>query len=134
MMSRLTNNRDLLFIFVHYLKIIYVDYFLLVFSIKFQVLLSERPEYNEKIKAGFLMAPAVFMNTAYNPILQLAEWAEILEELYHSLGYYEFLPHPDLVTWLGHEVCNGEEHPIYADVCSNLAFLLFGINPDQLNQ
>ena len=97
-------------------------------------MLSERPEYNEKIMAGFLMAPAVFMNTAYNSIMKLAEWAETIEDLYHLFGFYEFLPHPDLVTWLGHEVCNEEEHPIYTDVCTNILFLLYGINPDQLNQ
>jgi len=39
-----------------------------------------------------------------------------------------------LISWLSHIICNEEEHPIYTDVCSNIAFLLLGINPAQLNQ
>lgn len=31
---------------------------------------SERPEYNKKIKAAFLLAPVAFMSHLDNPILQ----------------------------------------------------------------
>ncbi len=62
-----------------------------------QVLLSERPEYNQKIKAGFLLAPAAFMTHAYNPIFLLSEWVEELEDLFHLFGIYEFLPQPGLI-------------------------------------
>jgi hypothetical protein len=57
-------------------------------------LLSERPEYNAKIKAGFLLAPAAIMTHAYNPIFLLANWVDSIEDLLHLLGFYEFLPHP----------------------------------------
>lgn len=97
------------------------------------VLLSERPEYNNKIKDAYLMGPAVFMTHANNPIFWLAEWADDIMDLYHLFGLYEFLPHSDLMTWLGHVVCNVEEHPIMADLCANAAFLLMGINLNQLN-
>ena len=50
------------------------------------VLLSELPEYNDKIRAGFLMGPAAYMGNAYNPIFQLADYAEDLQELFHLLG------------------------------------------------
>ena len=59
-----------------------------------QVLLSEKPEYNVKIKAGFLLAPAVIMTNAYNPIFLFADLAGTLENILHWLGFYEFLPHP----------------------------------------
>ena len=74
------------------------------------------------------------MTHAYNPIYLLSEWLDTFEDILHLLGMYEFLPHPDLITWLGHMVCNEEEHPIYTDICSNIAFLMLGINPAQINQ
>jgi hypothetical protein len=40
----------------------------------------------------------------------------------------------DVVSWLGHVVCNEEDHPIYTQVCENIGFLLLGINPEQLNE
>ena len=39
-------------------------------------MLSEKPEYNEKIRAGFLMAAAVFMTHATNGVFYYAEDAE----------------------------------------------------------
>ena len=59
-----------------------------------QVLLSERPEYNDKVRAGFLLAPAVIMTNAYNAIFLFTDLAEVVEDIFHWLGFYEFLPHP----------------------------------------
>ena len=50
------------------------------------VLLSELPEYNDKIRAGFLMAPPVFMGNSPSPLFRLAPEAELLETLLHLLG------------------------------------------------
>lgn len=58
------------------------------------MLLSEKPEYNDKIVAGFLLAPAVIMTNAYNPIFIFADLAEVVEDILHWLGFYEFMPHP----------------------------------------
>lgn len=46
--------------------------------------LSDMPEYNEKIKAAFMLAPAVFMGNAFNPVLLLSPVAELLEGLLHE--------------------------------------------------
>ncbi len=97
------------------------------------MLLSERPEYNDKITEGYLLAPAAFMTTAPNPIFILASYADDLQDLYHFLGFWEFIPHSWLITWLGHYVCNEDDHPIWGSLCLNVAFLLMGINPEQLN-
>ncbi len=95
---------------------------------------SEKPEYNEKIRAAFLLAPPAFMNHAVNPIFLIAEWAGSIENLLQLFGVYEFLPHTGLINWLGDVFCNEEDHPIYTEVCVNVAFLLFGIQTDQLNK
>jgi hypothetical protein len=96
-------------------------------------LLSELPEYNDKIKAGFLLAPAAFMTHATDPIFLISQFAEEIDDLYHLFGSYEFLPHPDVISDLGHLYCDVEEHPIYAEICANIAFILFNIAPDHLN-
>jgi hypothetical protein len=96
--------------------------------------LSELPEYNEKIKAGFLLAPAVFMTHATDPIFLISQFAEEIDFLYHLFGAYEFLPHPDIISALAHVFCNEEEHPIYTDVCANIAFILLNIKVDHLNK
>ena len=39
-------------------------------------MLSEKPEYNKKIEAGFLLAPVVFMSHSTNAVFKFAEWGE----------------------------------------------------------
>ena len=39
-------------------------------------MLSERPEYNNKVKAGFLLAPVAFMTHSTNSVFLIAEWGE----------------------------------------------------------
>ena len=41
-----------------------------------QIMLSERPEYNNKVKAGFLLAPVAFMTHSTNSVFLIAEWGE----------------------------------------------------------
>jgi hypothetical protein len=94
---------------------------------------SEKPEYNQKIRAAFLLAPTVFMNHATNGVFQMAEWAGSLENLLHSLGVYEYMPHLEIFSWLGDTFCSQNDRPVYTEVCNNLAFLLYGIKPDRLN-
>lgn len=50
------------------------------------VLLSEMPEYNAKIKAGFLMGPAAFMANATSPLFEEAEIADDLQMELHERG------------------------------------------------
>ncbi len=46
--------------------------------------LADKPEYNEKIRAGFNLAPAVYMGNAFSSIFELAPIAEELAELVHN--------------------------------------------------
>merc|ERR1719427_644011 len=56
------------------------------------VMLSQRPEYNTKIKVGAMMAPPVYMTHANNPIFIISQLGGGIEYLYHLFGMYEFLP------------------------------------------
>ena len=65
------------------------DLFFVAYSMgttQYFVLLSEKPEYNDKVKAGFMMGPATFMGNAFSPIFALADYAEDIQELFHMLG------------------------------------------------
>jgi len=99
---------------------------------QYLVMLSSLPEYNDKIRLGVLLAPPAYMSHAFNIIFQLAQWAGDIEILYHLFGMYEFLPHSDIITWLGHLICS-DDHPLLQSVCMNIGFLILGFNPGQLN-
>ena len=48
-----------------------------------QVLLSDRPEYNDKIHGAYLLAPPIYMTNAYNPIFWLASLGNDILWLFH---------------------------------------------------
>lgn len=99
----------------------------------FQIFLAELPEYNEKIIDAYLMGPAVFMTSADNPIFTIASWANNIEILYHLFGLYEFLPHYELITWIGQIFCDIEGNQALAALCENIVFITTGINEAQFN-
>ena len=96
--------------------------------------MSEKPEYNDKIVEAYLLAPAVFMNHATHPIFLLSEWVNNIEDVLQWLGMYEFVPQSSFVSWIGHLMCNDQASENLGDICENLAFAFFGINPDQMNE
>ena len=100
---------------------------------QFQVLLSERPEYNDKIHGAYLLAPPIYMTHASNLIFQLAQAAGSIEILFHLFGQYEFLPHSNIISWLGHFYCDTFQHPVLGSLCENIAFIIAGVDKTQLN-
>ena len=103
-------------------------------NLPFQIFLAERPEYNDKIIQGNLLAPAAFMTKAPHPIFLLTEWAGDFETLFHLFGMYEFMPNSEIISWIGHHLCNHEAVPDLTEICDNVFFALFGYNPDQFNR
>ena len=79
------------------------------------------------------MAPPAYMTAASNPIFTIAEWAGNVEILFHIFGFYEFLPHYDVISWIGHFFCDLSGNEGLAILCENIAFILTGINEAQLN-
>jgi hypothetical protein len=79
------------------------------------------------------MGPAAFMTNADNPIFTIADWADDIGILYHLFGFYEFLPHYDFITWIGHIFCDIAGNEALAGLCENIVFIFTGINEAQLN-
>jgi hypothetical protein len=50
-----------------------------------KVLSHRLPEYNSIIKAGFLLAPAVFMTHATDPLFQISQFADDIDDLVSML-------------------------------------------------
>jgi len=100
---------------------------------QYLVMLSQRPQYNKKIRLGALLAPPAFMTHANSPLFLVARLAGDIQYLYHLLGHYEFLPHTEVVSWFGRMFCS-ELHLHYQEICDNIGMVMLGFNPDQLNE
>merc|ERR1719348_244342 len=100
---------------------------------QFLVTMAMRPEYNEKIKVAALLAPPAFMSHGTSVLFDLVDFAGDIDILYHLFGLYEFLPHSDIISAIGHQYC-ADEHPENLDLCYNIAFNILGFNPDHFNE
>ncbi|XP_048511304.1 uncharacterized protein LOC105694084 [Athalia rosae] len=101
-------------------------------STSFFVMASEIPEYNQKIKAMFALAPVAYMKHLISPMLQLASSATMpLSLILKLFGVHEFLPSSDLIDTVGATFCHDDA--LTQVLCSNVLFLLCGFNKAQLN-
>lgn len=97
----------------------------------FFVCMSERPEYNSKIKLMSALAPVSFTQHMISPIALIAPFEQSLEWLLRMIGANEFLPSSEFMEFIGRTVCHSQS-PIQA-VCSNVLFLIMGYNFDQMD-
>ena len=58
---------------------------------QYLLLLSERPEYNDKIKAAYLMAPVSSVSRTSNLMLSLSIFADDFQSFLHNMGKACFL-------------------------------------------
>ena len=100
-----------------------------------QALLSDRPEYNEKIKAGFLMAPVGYVTAAKSLKFLLSPFIDTIRSLVENTGRYEWFVHLKLYSLFGHIFCDEDKHPIFTkEICDFVANDLVGFSEGQLNQ
>ena len=98
------------------------------------ILLSERPEYNAKIRSGHLLGPTAFGGNGTNPfIAPLAGHAEVIRDGIHALGLREFMPnlHQLQAVLFGH-LCHTSS--AYLDVCTSIFSLAAGMDFGRLNK
>jgi hypothetical protein len=88
-----------------------------------------RPEFNEKIIQGHLLAPAVFMSRAPHP-LSSALGSAILDKSFDSKAYIDLRPYLPIAQHLIRTICV----PPYArridpnNICNTLIFAIVGRN------
>lgn len=96
------------------------------------VMLSTRPEYNQKLRAAFALAPVTYMSDIKSPIRLLAPYSHDIELIAKFLGNGEFLPQNLVLKWLsrfGCEISRFEEK-----ICENTLFVLCGYDEQQFNK
>ncbi|XP_016840204.1 lipase 3 isoform X1 [Nasonia vitripennis] len=96
------------------------------------VIMSERPEYNEKIGKVALFAPVADMTHSRSPIMSV--FTKISTPLYYVIRFFgvnDFLPTNALLTKIGREAC--EARSPYQVVCSNVLFMITGYDASLLN-
>ncbi|XP_022256648.1 gastric triacylglycerol lipase-like [Limulus polyphemus] len=92
-------------------------------------LLSEKPEYNEKLRTFFALAPVATVGYIKSPIRYFAPYTKDIEILLKLLGVKEFLPNSWLIKLLSDLVCTTEIKVF----CEEIIFLIVGVDPDQMN-
>ncbi|XP_058456602.1 lipase 3-like isoform X2 [Malaya genurostris] len=95
------------------------------------VLLSSRPEYNDRIEAVFAMAPVAFMGHVKSPIRLLAPFSNDIEMILKFFGSNEFLPQSKIIRYLAKYGCELTEAEKY--ICENTVFVLCGFDKEQYN-
>lgn len=97
----------------------------------FYVLLSTRPEYNDKVMAAVLLAPVVYLGNCRSPIRYLAPVADDYQYLAHLFGADEFLPQSAALQFFAKYGC--ELAMFELKLCENSIFVICGFDKDQFN-
>ncbi|KAG8201347.1 hypothetical protein JTE90_016824 [Oedothorax gibbosus] len=93
-------------------------------------MLSQKPEYNQKINIFIALAPVTTVGHMTSAIRYLAPFTKDIDFLFKILGVSEFLPNNALMKFLSELVCNTKAKFI----CEDAIFLLCGTDYSQLNQ
>ncbi|XP_039954266.1 lipase 3 [Bactrocera tryoni] len=102
-------------------------------STVFFVLLSERPEYNEKFASASLLAPVAFLaNIRSPPFKIMTAKIEEIEVLLNHLGLYELFPSTALNQLGGHLLCS-QDAPTQ-NLCLLFTFLTVGFSEYQMDR
>lgn len=92
-------------------------------------LLSQKPEYNKKVKLFVALAPVVTLGYMTSAIRYLAPFTNDLDFLFKLLGVNEFLPSNAIMKFLSEIVCDTR----VKFICEDIIFLLCGTDISQLN-
>lgn len=94
-------------------------------------MLSEMPEYNERIKLFIALAPVAFMSHIKSPLRLLAPFSKDIEKIMKFFGQNEFLPQNKIIKWLSKYGCEMNEVERY--ICENTLFVIAGFDKEQYN-
>ncbi|XP_067203426.1 lipase 3-like isoform X2 [Linepithema humile] len=98
---------------------------------QFWVMTSEKPEYNSKIALMIGLAPAAFMGNIRGPIRKLAKLTYLGVWVGETFGYPELRSRSTWGKFVLSLFCQNMVNAQF--FCSNLLFLVAGINREELN-
>ncbi|XP_034830993.1 lipase 3-like [Maniola hyperantus] len=94
-------------------------------------MLSLRPEYNDRLAAGFALAPVAFLSDVRSPVKALAPIASNVAYMEMLYGSHEFIPKHSV---LGKMASSCDADDVDALVCKNVIFYICGYNEKQFNK
>ncbi|KAL3266873.1 hypothetical protein HHI36_011025 [Cryptolaemus montrouzieri] len=98
----------------------------------FYVMCSELPKYNKKIIAHYSLAPIAYMKHTFSPILRISSKFVKLGEILSSIfGVEQILPHDNLMTDLGNDLCAAGD--LTEVVCRDTIFMICGFDNAEFN-
>ncbi|XP_046432851.1 lipase 3-like [Neodiprion fabricii] len=96
------------------------------------ILLSERPEYNNRLRLVVSFAPVAYWKHGRTGIQKLlVDNGDFIEQTLRNQGIHELYPQSTLITQLLNSLCN--ENAATHKVCLNVYFRVFGSDPEQFN-
>ncbi|XP_047740223.1 lipase 3 [Hyalella azteca] len=98
----------------------------------YYAMLSEKPEYNSKLRVGINLGPAAYMEHMKGPLTLIAPYSDDFDTLMTLLGKGEFLPSRDVTDEWVEKYCDDEM--ISAEICYNVLFLIAGPDSELLNE
>ncbi|KAF2901552.1 hypothetical protein ILUMI_04630 [Ignelater luminosus] len=99
----------------------------------FYAMCSEKPEYNEKIRAHFSLAPLAYASHITSPLLNIiAAGASEWEIFLNMVGIKEFLPNTGFLGKVGNILC--KEKSVMEVLCTNALFAIAGFDHQQMNE
>lgn len=98
----------------------------------FFALTATRPEYNNKIIMMYALSPMVYMSNVRSPLFRMiAPTSQFQQRLKTQFGYGAFTPSKELIHTIGGVLCESEIG--CKKVCSNLNFVMAGVNVDGMD-
>ncbi|XP_037952851.1 lipase 3 [Teleopsis dalmanni] len=102
-------------------------------STVFLVLLSERPQYNERFASATLLAPVAYLKHLQSPPLRvMVAKSDKIEALLNHLGLHELFPSTALTQLGGHLLC-GSDAPTQ-NLCLLTTFLAVGFSDYEMDR
>ncbi|XP_042888749.1 gastric triacylglycerol lipase-like [Penaeus japonicus] len=98
----------------------------------FWAMMSDRPEYNHKVRFMVGMGPVAYVSHAKGPLARVASKVRTIETVMKFFGRYEFLSFGFLMDQI---LSFGCDHRVFTSaMCRNLLFQITGSNKKQLNK
>ena len=94
-------------------------------------MLSERPEYNAKIRSGYLLGPVSYGGHATDPLIAIAHQAESIKSVFDLFKLYELFPNfLEIKTYLFKSICTKSR--INSELCRGFLSFFLGVEQSRI--
>ncbi len=101
-------------------------------STAFVIAMSERPEYNDKVSAAFLMGPAAFMSRSETPFTPVIQFSDDFFHTLESVGFKEILPYGEMYYFFSAQFCSPDS--LTLEVCAHVFSMLTGVDESRIDK